>query len=98
MRDSGRPVPTVLLVLECGQGTLKTVRETINKNIPVVVIAGSGRAADLIDYAANNKELYVFELVYNFRLLNDRLETQYKQFLWFRKLTYLYICPFDGQQ
>lgn len=57
MRDSGRPVPTVLLVLECGQGTLKTVRETINKNIPVVVIAGSGRAADLIDYAASNKEL-----------------------------------------
>jgi prophage tail gpP-like protein len=54
-------VPTVLLVLEGGQGTLKTVRETISKNIPVVVIAGSGRAADLIDYASNNKQLYVQE-------------------------------------
>ena len=56
---SVRPVPSVLLVLEGGQGTLKTVRATINKNIPVVVIAGSGRAADLIDFAANNKQLYV---------------------------------------
>jgi len=45
-------VPVVLLVLEGGMNTLKTAREAIVNNTPVIVIAGSGRAADFIDFAS----------------------------------------------
>jgi hypothetical protein len=41
----------VLLVLEGGIQTLKTTAEAIKKGTPVVVIKGSGRAADFIAYA-----------------------------------------------
>lgn len=41
-------VPAVMLVVDGGQGTLKTVSEAVAKGMPVVTIKGSGRAADLI--------------------------------------------------
>ncbi|KAK7112164.1 hypothetical protein V1264_011657 [Littorina saxatilis] len=44
-------VPTVLIVVEGGINTMKTVQESISHNIPVVVIDGSGRAADFIAFA-----------------------------------------------
>ena len=47
----GFHIPIVMLVLEGGIGTLETARAAIDKKTPVVVIAGSGRAADFIDYA-----------------------------------------------
>lgn len=50
----------VLLVLEGGEGTLKTVKEAIDNKIPVVVISGSGRAANLIDEATRDREKYMF--------------------------------------
>ncbi len=40
-----------MLVLEGGENTLQTAAEAIKKNTPVVVIQGSGRAADFIAYA-----------------------------------------------
>jgi hypothetical protein len=41
----------VLLVLEGGIQTLRTAAEAISRGTPVVVIKGSGRAADFIAYA-----------------------------------------------
>ncbi|ESO89164.1 hypothetical protein LOTGIDRAFT_229069 [Lottia gigantea] len=43
-------VPCVLLVVEGGINTMKTVLETLRRNTPVVVINGTGRCADLIAY------------------------------------------------
>ncbi|KAK3607584.1 hypothetical protein CHS0354_034632 [Potamilus streckersoni] len=44
-------VPTVLLVLEGGPGTLETVENALKENTPVVIVKGSGRAADILAYA-----------------------------------------------
>ncbi|XP_077980205.1 transient receptor potential cation channel subfamily M member-like 2 [Glandiceps talaboti] len=44
-------VPVVLVVVEGGPNTLKTVYESTEKNMPAVIVEGSGRAADVIAYA-----------------------------------------------
>ena len=44
-------MPVVILVLEGGENTIKTAVEGIKRNTPVVVVQGSGRAADFIAYA-----------------------------------------------
>lgn len=44
-------VPVVLLVLEGGPNTVRTMCELIKKKIPAVVVDGSGRAADVVAYA-----------------------------------------------
>lgn len=47
-------VPSVLLVLEGGLGTIKQVLSACKQKIPVVVIKGSGRGADILAYAYEN--------------------------------------------
>ena len=52
-------MPVVLLVLEGGENTLKTAAEAVANSTPVVIIQGSGRAADFIALAyrlTRNKE------------------------------------------
>ena len=50
-------VPTVLLVVEGGPGTLMTIRETsVKNNIPCVLIKGSGRVADILVNALKMKK------------------------------------------
>ena len=44
-------MPVVLLVLEGGPNTIRTMCELIKKKIPAVVVEGSGRAADLVAFA-----------------------------------------------
>ena len=44
-------VPTVMLVVEGGSGTIETVYGACQRSIPVVLIKESGRAADLFAYA-----------------------------------------------
>ena len=44
----------VVLVLEGGQMTLKTAYKAIQTETPVLVLAGSGRAADFIARAYEN--------------------------------------------
>ena len=39
-------IPSVLIVVQGGPGTLRTIHEAIAESIPVVIIAGSGGAAD----------------------------------------------------
>ena len=44
-------VPVLLIVVEGDMGTIHQVKSAVNLNIPVFVIKGSGKAADLIaDY------------------------------------------------
>ncbi len=42
---------SVLLVVEGGPVTLQVVQKSIENNLPVVVVEGSGRAADILSYA-----------------------------------------------
>lgn len=49
-------IPLVLIVVEGGFNTLKHVQQAIANNCPVVVIDGSGRAADLISKAVDKHE------------------------------------------
>ena len=44
-------VPVVILCLEGGPNTIKTMVEAISKGTPAVVIDGSGRAADVVAFA-----------------------------------------------
>ncbi|XP_046584536.1 transient receptor potential cation channel subfamily M member 2-like [Haliotis rubra] len=48
MLAAGVNVPNVLIVVEGGLNTMRTVRESIQRNTPIVVIEGSGRAAEYI--------------------------------------------------
>jgi len=52
-------VPVVILCLEGGPNTIKTMAEAIKNNTPAVVIGGSGRAADVVSYAYNLFDKYV---------------------------------------
>jgi len=47
-------VPVVVLVLEGGHNTLNTAYQAIKTETPVLVMAGSGRAADFIASAYEN--------------------------------------------
>ncbi|XP_021362499.1 transient receptor potential cation channel subfamily M member 2-like isoform X2 [Mizuhopecten yessoensis] len=47
-------VPIVLLVLQGGPNTLQTVKQAVHNNTPIVVVEGSGKAADILAYAYNN--------------------------------------------
>lgn len=51
--DRSHGVPVVLLVLEGGPNTIRTVLESVTRNpaVPVVVAEGSGRVADILAYA-----------------------------------------------
>ena len=44
-------IPMVLLVLEGGVGTLKTVYESVKKKTPCVFVEGTGKCADIFSYA-----------------------------------------------
>ena len=68
----------MLLVLEGGPGTLKTVCGAIDLEppVPVVIIKDSGRAADVIAYALSNinDELYFQPGEYHTELWNMMTE------------------------
>ncbi|KAL3837310.1 hypothetical protein ACJMK2_022676, partial [Sinanodonta woodiana] len=49
-------IPAVLLVIDGGRRILKTIINALSKNIPVVIVKGSGRVADLLADALKNAE------------------------------------------
>ena len=51
----------MVLCLEGGPNTLKTMSEAINNNTPVVVIGGSGRAADVVCYAYQHLDRFLLQ-------------------------------------
>ena len=61
----------VLVVLEGGSNVIRTVLESVEGNpaVPVVIVDGSGRAADILAYAYSlfiEHEGYVFVLIMSF--------------------------------
>ena len=49
-------VPTVVMVIEGGHTTVTATREAIEADRPVLVFAGSGKAADFIAAAYDKRE------------------------------------------
>ena len=49
----------MILCLEGGPNTIKTMAEAIKKGVPAVVIDGSGRAADVVAFAFKHTIEYV---------------------------------------
>nr|XP_027237710.1 transient receptor potential cation channel subfamily M member 2-like [Penaeus vannamei] len=50
---TGLGIPVVVVLLEGGLGALGKCAMALKKNIPVVVVGGTGRAADLLAYAVS---------------------------------------------
>lgn len=48
---SDENVPSVCVVVEGGLNTIKTVYEAVRNSTPCLIIAGSGRAANILAYA-----------------------------------------------
>ncbi|XP_005094347.1 transient receptor potential cation channel subfamily M member 3 [Aplysia californica] len=53
-RDGGLGVPVVLLLVEGGTDAIQDVSASLAQGIPVVICAGTGRAADILAYAYNH--------------------------------------------
>ncbi|CAH1244055.1 TRPM8 [Branchiostoma lanceolatum] len=51
----GRTIPVVLMLIEGGSTTLKSTKKALKRGIPVVILDGSGGAADVIALAARKK-------------------------------------------
>ena len=56
-------VPVVVLCLEGGPNTIRTMSEAINNNTPLVVIGGTGRSADVVCYAYQHLDRYFSALL-----------------------------------
>ncbi|BFY97240.1 hypothetical protein BsWGS_00280 [Bradybaena similaris] len=50
-KDGGLGIPVVLLLVEGGVDAIQDVSSSLSQGIPVVVCAGTGRAADILAYA-----------------------------------------------
>ncbi|XP_052091143.1 transient receptor potential cation channel subfamily M member-like 2 isoform X6 [Mytilus californianus] len=64
--DTGKDavkVPVCCLVAEGGPGTLETVHQSILNNIPIIIVQGSGRAADILaaayEFSKESEKEYV---------------------------------------
>jgi hypothetical protein len=54
LTDRGLGIPLVLVLLEGGYDAIDDVHTSLENKIPVVVCAGTGRAADIIAYASEH--------------------------------------------
>lgn len=52
-------MPVVTVLVNGGTGSLDTVKETLKHGLPVVVVKGSGRAADVLAFAFETASRYV---------------------------------------
>ncbi|XP_063423231.1 transient receptor potential cation channel subfamily M member-like 2 isoform X2 [Mytilus trossulus] len=64
--DTGKDavkVPVCCLVAEGGPGTLETVHQSVLNNIPIIIVQGSGRAADILaaayEFSKESEKEYV---------------------------------------
>ncbi|XP_066912898.1 transient receptor potential cation channel subfamily M member-like 2 isoform X3 [Clytia hemisphaerica] len=73
-------VPSVLLVLEGGVGTIGTVLGSLKSGVPAVIIKDSGRAADLLGYGLDTfTEEEIDEICSNFDHQNEALREKVEQ-------------------
>jgi len=65
-----RKVPVVAIVMEGGKKTFDSACEAVEANIPLLVFAGSGKAADFIAAAFDRREhplvLQMLYFIYTF--------------------------------
>ena len=66
--EGGLGIPVVLVVVEGGTDCINDARTSIEHKIPVVVCAGTGRAADIIAYAYTHTKTSS-GLVYNLDII-----------------------------
>nr|XP_047136370.1 transient receptor potential cation channel subfamily M member-like 2 [Hydra vulgaris] len=69
-------IPVVILCLEGGPNTIKTMVEGVRKGTPAVVIDGSGRAADVVCYAYKH---LTFDKVIKSTIINPQYIDDIKQ-------------------
>ena len=83
-------VPVVLLVLEGGPNTVRTMCELIKKKIPAVVVDGSGRAADVVAYAYSHtiKKWWAFIAVF----VNPRVNKVNIHIIFFPQFSLKWLC------
>ncbi len=55
LSDNVTLIPVVCVVVEGGKGTIQTAYEAVSNGTPVVVIANTGRAADILADAFKNE-------------------------------------------
>ena len=65
-----------MLVLEGGSGTIETVYGACQRCIPVVLIKGSGRAADLLAYAC---EVFIDDFIKSSEMVHQELTSKIKE-------------------
>ncbi|RDD39507.1 Transient receptor potential cation channel subfamily M member 2 [Trichoplax sp. H2] len=89
--NHGFRIPVVCVVLEGGPNTMATVHAAIEQNTPGVVVAGSGRAANILAYAYNHTYAVVEKNINNEEVENHYLipefedevvEKIYQEFNW----------------
>ncbi|XP_041459667.1 transient receptor potential cation channel subfamily M member-like 2 isoform X2 [Lytechinus variegatus] len=56
--DTAVSIPIVCVVVQGGPNTIQTAYEAIRNGTPVVIVAGSGRAADIMSYAFQHTKEY----------------------------------------
>ncbi|XP_014774531.2 transient receptor potential cation channel subfamily M member-like 2 [Octopus bimaculoides] len=99
IEESKVKIPAVVIMVEGGPGTLKSVCDSISRNIPVVIVKGSGRAADVMADAyqtvlenANEKGKYITDG----KLENDIRKIICKEFEYYEPLDLLVRCMLDS--
>ncbi|KAJ8317399.1 hypothetical protein KUTeg_005303 [Tegillarca granosa] len=80
VKDGGLGIPVVLLIVEGGEDTLSDALKCLEHDIPVVVCAGTGRAANILAYAYDHtkpkKEGEIMKAKYQ-RKLGEKIIAMY---------------------
>ncbi|KAI8514536.1 Transient receptor putative cation channel sub M member 2 [Branchiostoma belcheri] len=67
-------IPVVLLALQGGPGTLESVYHGVSNNTPVVIVEGSGGAADILAYGFNHSKEEVVAVMGHVGIKREQLE------------------------
>lgn len=58
------PVPIAIIVCEGDTETISHIAKAVEKNLPIIIVKGSGKAADLVlDYLETYTSIIYFDIV-----------------------------------
>lgn len=61
--NTDMPVPSAVIVCEGNIETIVHISDALDRKVPVIIIKGSGKAADLVsDYLDKYESLFVFKI------------------------------------
>ncbi|CAH3020787.1 unnamed protein product, partial [Porites evermanni] len=103
--DRPNGIPVVLVVLEGGPNTIRTVLESVTSTpaVPVVIADGSGRAADILAYAYSlyieheGFDLKHFRQVAEHEILELRIKKAFPEREWFESYSNVLECVKKSQ-